>query len=65
MIRALLMAGAVNLVAGVFPAAALACTQRCSKYHCNASQTVRERVCMNRCVASCRLLLSKRKAHVS
>jgi len=65
MIRTLLIASAVNLVIGVFPAAAYTCTEWCSIYHCNGRQAVRERVCMNRCVASCRLLHSKRNEHAS
>lgn len=65
MIRMLVVAGAAYLIVGMVPAAAYTCTEWCSTYHCNGRQTVRERVCMNRCVASCRLLLLKRKSGAS
>lgn len=65
MMRMLVIVGAVYLVMGAFPAAAYTCTEWCSIHHCNGRQAAPERVCMNRCVASCRLLLSKRKANAS
>ena len=68
MIRVLLMAVAIGSAFEVLPASAYTCTEWCHIRHCNGGvQTGRVpvRVCMNRCVASCRLLISKRKSNAT
>ena len=63
-----LIAIAIGLVAEAFPASAYTCTEWCHINRCNRGEqtgSVPVRVCMNRCVASCRLLLSKRKSNAS
>jgi hypothetical protein len=68
MMRVLLMAVAFCLVGEVSPASAYTCTEWCNIHRCNGgvqTGSVPVRVCMNRCVASCRLLISKRKSNAS
>jgi len=64
MMRVFLITVAVSLAAGIGPASALSCAQWCSKYHCRNAEAGPQRVCMNRCVASCRAVVRKRNAHV-
>jgi hypothetical protein len=68
MVRVLLLAVVICLVGEAPPASAYTCTEWCNIHRCNGgvqTGSVPVRVCMNRCVASCRLLLSKRKSNAS
>jgi len=63
-----LLAVAIVLVGQSLPASAYTCTEWCHINRCDRgvqTGSVPVRVCMNRCVASCRLLLSKRKSNAS
>ena len=59
MARILLATIAASLWAGTLPASAYSCAGWCSTYHCRMVEARRERVCMNRCVAACRMIVSK------
>jgi hypothetical protein len=53
---------AASLAAGILPASAYSCAEWCSTYHCRNAEPGPQRVCMNRCIASCRAIVAKRKA---
>jgi hypothetical protein len=62
MVRIFLITAAATLSAGILPASAYTCAEWCSTYHCRMTEPARHRVCMNRCVASCRAVVTKRRA---
>jgi hypothetical protein len=63
MIRVFLITVAAGLTAGILPASAYSCSEWCSTHHCRKAQLGPQRVCMNRCMAACRMIVSKRKSH--
>lgn len=62
MIRVFLIAVVASLTAGILPASALTCAQWCRTNHCRVTEVTSHRVCMNRCIASCRAIVRKRSA---
>lgn len=68
MMRTFLIAAALglSLVSETLPASAYSCAEWCRAYHCNGQmQAGPARVCMNRCVAACRIIVSKRRRNAS
>jgi hypothetical protein len=68
MTRVFLIAVAATLAAGVLPASAFPastslCPEWCSAHRCKKAEPGPQRVCMNRCMAACRLGVPKRRAH--
>jgi hypothetical protein len=63
MMRLFLLIMAAALTAGTVPASALTCAHWCSTYHCRMTEAAQHRVCMNRCIASCRAIVKKRGLH--
>jgi hypothetical protein len=63
MIRVFLITVAAGLAGGILPASAYSCAEWCSTYHCRKADPGPQRVCMNRCIAACRLIVSKRRSH--
>jgi hypothetical protein len=61
MMRVCLITVAISLAAGILPASAYTCTEWCSTYHCKKAEVGPQRVCMNRCTASCRAIVAKRR----
>jgi hypothetical protein len=53
-----------TLPASAFPASTSSCPQWCSTYRCKKTEPGPQRVCMNRCMAACRLGVPKRRAHI-
>jgi hypothetical protein len=51
------------LPASAFPASTSSCPKWCSTYRCKKAEPGPQRVCMNRCMAACRLGVPKRRAH--
>lgn len=69
MICVFLVAVAASLAAGILPASAFpastsSCPEWCNTYRCKKAEPGPQRVCMNRCMAACRLGVSKRRSHV-
>jgi hypothetical protein len=62
MMRVFLLTVAVSLAAGILPAAAYSCAEWCSTYHCRKAEVGPQRVCMNRCTAACRAIVTKRRS---
>lgn len=62
MMRVLMITVAASLAAGIVPAAAYSCAEWCNTYHCRMTEPGPHRVCMNRCMASCRAIVSKRRS---
>jgi len=56
------LAIAAGLAAGILPASAYSCAEWCSTYHCRKIEPGPQRVCMNRCIAARRMIVSKRTA---
>ncbi len=65
MMRVFLITVAAGLAAGMLPASAYTCEQWCSTYHCRMTEAGPHRVCMNRCVASCQVIVTKRRARAA
>jgi hypothetical protein len=68
MIRVFLIAISASLAAGIFPASAFpasvySCPKWCSTYRCRKIEPGPQRVCMNRCMAACRLGVPKWRRH--
>lgn len=61
MFRLFLISVVAGLAAGIIPASAYSCPEWCSTYHCRKTELGPQRICMNRCVAACRLIVSKRR----
>lgn len=61
MMRVFLITVAASLAAGILPASAYSCAEWCSTYHCTKPEPGAQRVCMNRCTAACRMIISKRR----
>jgi hypothetical protein len=62
MMRVSAMTIVASLAAGILPASAYSCAEWCSTYHCRRTELGPQRVCMNRCIAACRLIVSKRRS---
>lgn len=62
MMRVFLVAVAASLAAQTLPASAYSCSEWCSAHRCRMTEPGPHRVCMNRCIAACRMIVTKRRA---